>query len=157
MSLDGAYDGTNIFAKMIRGEVPCAKVYEDDAVLAFLDLFPQARGHTLGISKTAQARTLLDIDPAALQALIAGVQKVARGVRSALQPAGLVVTQFNGQPAGQTVFHLHFHIIPRYEGEALGGHASGRMADTGGEPLAMLLGGLTLATAAGLMLRRKVS
>jgi histidine triad (HIT) family protein len=128
MSLDGAYDDANIFAKMIRGEAPCAKVYEDDAVLAFLDLFPQSRGHALVIHKTAQARTLLDVEPAALQTLILGVQKVARGVRAALNPDGVVVTQFNGAPAGQTVFHLHFHIIPRWEGVALGRHGGG-MAD----------------------------
>ncbi|OYX34280.1 MAG: HIT family protein [Caulobacterales bacterium 32-69-10] len=130
MSLDGAYDDANIFAKMIRGEAPCAKVYEDDAVLAFLDLFPQSRGHTLVISKTAQARNLLDVEPAALEALILGVQKVAQGVRAALKPDGIVLTQFNGAQAGQTVYHLHFHIIPRYEGVALAGHGGARMADT---------------------------
>jgi histidine triad (HIT) family protein len=130
MSLDGAYDDANIFAKMIRGEAPCAKVYEDDQVLAFLDLFPQSRGHTLVISKTAAARNLLDVEPQALQTLILGVQKVAKGVRAALQPDGIVLTQFNGAQAGQTVFHLHFHIIPRYEGVALAGHGGARMADT---------------------------
>jgi histidine triad (HIT) family protein len=129
MSLDGAYDDTNIFAKMIRGEAPCAKVYEDDQVLAFLDLFPQSRGHTLVISKTSRARNLLDVEPEALQTLLAGVQKVARALRSALNPDGMVVTQFNGAPAGQTVFHLHFHIIPRFDGQPLGAHG-GRMADT---------------------------
>jgi histidine triad (HIT) family protein len=129
MSLDGAYDDGNIFAKMVRGEAPCAKVYEDDEVMAFLDLFPQSRGHTLVISKTSRARNLLDVEPAALQTLIVGVQKVARGVREALKPDGFVVTQFNGTPAGQTVFHLHFHIIPRWEDQPLGAHG-GRMADT---------------------------
>ncbi|HTI66450.1 MAG TPA: HIT family protein [Caulobacteraceae bacterium] len=130
MSLDGTYDDANLFAKMVRGEAPCAKVYEDDDVLAFLDLFPQSRGHTLVISKTARARNLLDVEPAALQALIVGVQKVARGVRAALDPDGVVVTQFNGAPAGQTVFHLHFHIIPRYDGVPIAGHGGARMADT---------------------------
>ena len=129
MSLDGDYDDTNIFAKMIRGEAPCAKVYEDDQILAFLDLFPQSRGHALVISKTAQARNLLDVEPAALQTLILGVQKVAKGLRAALSPDGLVVTQFNGAPAGQTVFHLHFHLIPRYEGVPIAGHGGARMAD----------------------------
>ena len=129
MSLDGAYDDANIFAKMVRGEAPCAKIYEDDQILAFLDLFPQSRGHTLVVSKTARARTLLDVTPADLQTLIVGVQKVALGVRAALDPAGLVVTQFNGAPAGQTVFHLHFHIIPRYDGVALPGHGGTGMAD----------------------------
>ena len=129
MSLDGAYDDANLFAKMVRGEAPCAKVYEDDEVLAFLDLFPQSRGHTLVVSKTSRARNLLDVEPAALQTLILGVQKVAKGMRAALQPDGLVVTQFNGAPAGQTIFHLHFHIIPRWEDQPLGAHG-GRMADT---------------------------
>lgn len=130
MSLDGAYDDANIFAKMIRGEVPNAKIYEDGEVLAFLDLFPQSRGHALVVSKTARARTLLDVEPAALQTLILGVQTVAQALRTALNPDGLVVTQFSGAPAGQTVFHLHFHIIPRYEGVATAGHGGARMADT---------------------------
>ena len=128
MSLDGTYDPANIFAKVIRGEAPAAKVYEDDQVLAFLDLFPQSRGHTLVISKTAQARNLLDVEPAPLQTLILGVQKVAKGLRGALKPDGVVITQFNGAPAGQTVFHLHFHIIPRWEGIALAGHGAAPMA-----------------------------
>jgi len=129
MSLDGSYDDGNIFAKIIRGEAPCAKVYEDEDVLAFLDLFPQGRGHTLVISKTARARNLLDVDLDDLAGLMAGVQKVARGLRTALQPDGLVITQFNGAPAGQTVFHLHFHLIPRFEGIALAGHGAAHMAD----------------------------
>ena len=130
MSLDGSYDADNIFAKIIRGEAPCAKVYEDDDVLAFLDLFPQGKGHTLVIPKASGARNLLDVDPAVLSRLILGVQKVAAGVRKALNPDGLVITQFNGAPAGQTVYHLHFHIIPRFDGVALAGHGGGRMADT---------------------------
>jgi histidine triad (HIT) family protein len=129
MSLDGDYDDTNIFAKMVRGEAPCAKVYEDGEVLAFLDLFPQSRGHTLVISKTAQARNLLDVEPEALKTLIAGVQKVAKGLNAAMKPDGIVMTQFNGAPAGQTVFHLHFHLIPRYEGVPTTGHGGARMAD----------------------------
>jgi len=128
MSLNGAYDPDNIFAKILRGEIPATKVYEDDDVLSFMDLFPQARGHTLVIPKRVQARNLLDIEPAALSRLIAGVQRVARAVEAALAPEGLIVSQFNGAPAGQTVFHLHFHIIPRWTGEALGAHGQ-RMAD----------------------------
>ena len=129
MSLDGDYDDDNIFAKMVRGEAPCAKVYEDADILAFLDLFPQSRGHTLVISKTARARNLLDVEPQVLQTLILGVQKVAAGLNAALSPDGLVLTQFNGAPAGQTVFHLHFHLIPRYEGVPTAGHGGARMAD----------------------------
>ena len=129
MSLDGTYDEANIFAKMVRGEAPCAKVYEDADTLAFLDLFPQSRGHTLVISKTAKARNLLDIDAAALARLTASVQKVARGLVAALAPDGLLVTQYNGAPAGQTVFHLHFHLIPRYENVPMAGHGVAKMAD----------------------------
>jgi len=129
MSLHGTYDDGNIFAKMARGEAPSAKVYEDEACMAFLDLFPQSRGHTLVISKAARARNLLDVEPEALKALIAAVQKVAQGLEAALKPDGLVLTQFNGAPAGQTVFHLHFHLIPRYEGVPVTGHGQSRMAE----------------------------
>ncbi|MDQ0464076.1 histidine triad (HIT) family protein [Caulobacter ginsengisoli] len=129
MSLDGAYDEANIFGKIIRGEMPAVKVYEDEAVLAFMDVFPQSKGHTLVISKTSRARNLLDAEPQVLETLILAVQKVTRAVRTALKPDGIVVTQFNGAPAGQTIFHLHFHIIPRWEGVAVGRHASGGMAD----------------------------
>jgi histidine triad (HIT) family protein len=132
MSLDGAYEPDNIFAKVLRGEIPSARIYEDDAVLAFLDVFPQSRGHALVVHKTSQARNILDVEPEALNELIAAVQKVARGLRTALNPDGLVVTQFNGAPAGQTIFHLHFHIIPRFEGEPLARHGAGQMADAAG-------------------------
>jgi histidine triad (HIT) family protein len=130
MSLDGAYDEQNIFAKVVRGEAPAAKVYEDDDVLAFMDLFPQSRGHTLVISKTSTARNLLDVEPADLCTLMTGVQRVAKAVRAALKPDGIIVTQFNGGPAGQTVFHLHVHIIPRWDGEPMAGHGGARMGDT---------------------------
>jgi histidine triad (HIT) family protein len=129
MSLDGTYDDGNIFAKILRGEAPAARVFEDDHVLAFMDVFPQARGHTLVIPKHSKARNLLDEEPAVLTNVILGVQRVTRAVRAALKPDGIVVTQFNGAPAGQTVYHLHFHIIPRWEGVALGRHAAGGMAD----------------------------
>ena len=131
MSLDGAYDPGNIFAKILRGEAPCARVFEDEHAFAFMDVFPQSRGHTLVIPKHSDARNLLEEDPARLAPLILAVQRVARAVRAALSPDGLVVTQFNGAPAGQTVYHLHFHIIPRWEGMALGRHAAGGMADPG--------------------------
>ena len=129
MSLDGTYDASNIFAKILRGEAPAARVFEDDHVLAFMDVFPQAKGHTLVIPKHSVARNLMDEDPSVLAPLILGVQRVTRAVRAALRPDGIVVTQFNGSTAGQTIFHLHFHIIPRWEGVALGRHASGGMAD----------------------------
>ena len=129
MSLDGTYDAGNIFGKILRGEMPAARVFEDDHVLAFMDVYPQAKGHTLVIPKHSVARNLMDEDPAVLAPLILGVQRVTRAVRAALKPDGIVVTQFNGATAGQTIFHLHFHIIPRWEGVAVGRHASGGMAD----------------------------
>ena len=131
MSLDGVYDDDNIFAKILRGEIPSARVFEDDHVLAFMDAFPQSRGHTLVILKQAKARNLLDVEPEPLQHLILQVQRIARAVRSALKPDGVMIAQFNGAPAGQTVFHLHFHIIPRWEGAPLSRHAGGDMADPG--------------------------
>ncbi|HYE46498.1 MAG TPA: HIT family protein [Caulobacter sp.] len=128
MSLDGSYDDANVFAKIIRGEIPSAPVFEDDEVLAFMDAFPQAKGHCLVISKVSRARNLLDVEPETLGALAAATQRLARAVRKALKPDGIVVTQFNGAPAGQTVFHLHFHVIPRFEGAPLDRHGGG-MAD----------------------------
>jgi histidine triad (HIT) family protein len=129
MSLDGAYDHGNIFAKILRGEMPAARVFEDDHVLAFMDVFPQSRGHTLVIPKRSTARNLLEEEPEVLCNLILGVQRVTRAVRAALNPDGILVSQFNGSTAGQTIFHLHFHIIPRWEGVPLGRHAGGGMAD----------------------------
>jgi histidine triad (HIT) family protein len=129
MSLTGNYDEANIFAKIIRGEIPAVKIYEDADVLAFMDVFPQSPGHCLVISKTAKARNLFDIAPQDLTTLMLTVHKVAKAVEQALRPDGVVITQFNGAPAGQTVFHLHVHIIPRYEGIGLKGHAHGPMAD----------------------------
>src|SRR5688572_27218496 len=128
MSLVGTYDAGNIFAKILRGEMPAARVFEDDDVLAFMDVFPQAKGHTLVIPKHSTARNFLEEEPQVIGPLMLGVQRVARAVRAALRPDGLVITQFNGATAGQTVYHLHFHIIPRWEGVALGRHGEG-MAD----------------------------
>lgn len=128
MSLDGTYDEANIFAKIVRGEIPSAKVFEDDDVLAFMDAFPQSKGHSLVISKTSKARNLLEVEPEVLVKVMAAVQRLTRAAAKALKPDGVVVTQFNGAPAGQTIFHLHVHVIPRWEGEALGRHGGG-MAD----------------------------
>jgi histidine triad (HIT) family protein len=129
MSLDGTYDDGNIFAKILRGEAAAVRVFEDDHVLAFMDVFPQSRGHTLVIPKHNTARNLLDAEPQVVGPLMLGVQRVARAVRAALKPDGISIMQFNGGPAGQTVFHLHVHIIPRWEGQALGRHGGGGMAD----------------------------
>lgn len=125
MSLDGAYDPDNVFARIIRGEIPSAKVFEDDRVLAIMDAFPQARGHALVIHKTSKARNLLDAEPETIGEVMAATQKLARAIKTALKPDGVVVTQFNGAAAGQTVFHLHVHVIPRFEGEAVVGHGGG--------------------------------
>jgi histidine triad (HIT) family protein len=124
VSLDGAYDRDNIFAKILRGEMPAAKVFEDEQALAFMDVFPQSRGHVLVVPK-AEARGILDVEPEALRELMVRVQTVARAVRAALKPDGLTVMQFNGAAGGQTVFHLHFHVIPRWEGEPMGRHGGG--------------------------------
>lgn len=124
MSLEGAYDPGNIFARIIRGEAPTAKVFEDAETLAFMDAFPQARGHLLVVHKGAAARNLMDIEPAALETLVLTVQRMTKAVRAALNPDGIIVTQFNGAASGQTVYHLHFHIIPRWTGIALGRHGA---------------------------------
>ena len=126
MSLIGQYDSDNIFAKIIRGELPCFKIYEDEDVLAFLDLFPQSYGHSLVVPKHAAARNILEIDTDNLAKVMATVQKVAQALVDELQPAGVQVAQFNGAPAGQTVFHIHMHVIPRFEGEGLGIHAANK-------------------------------
>ncbi|MDZ4372703.1 MAG: HIT family protein [Phenylobacterium sp.] len=129
MSLDGTYDPGNIFAKILRGEMPSARVYEDEHVLAFMDVFPQSKGHTLVIPKHSTARNFLEEAPETIAPLMAGVQRVAKAVRAALNPDGIMISQFNGAPAGQTVYHLHIHIIPRWEGVPLGRHGEGGMAD----------------------------
>ncbi|WP_374570927.1 HIT family protein [Phenylobacterium sp.] len=129
MSLDGTYDDDNTFAKILRGEIPCARVFEDEHVFSFMDVFPQSRGHTLVIPKHTRARNLLEEEPERLSHLILGVQRVTRAVRAALEPDGIMVSQFNGAVSGQTIYHLHVHIIPRWEGVPLGRHAGGGMAD----------------------------
>ncbi|TIP89970.1 MAG: HIT family protein [Mesorhizobium sp.] len=119
------YDSNNIFAKILRGEIPSHRVYEDDAVVAFMDVMPQGPGHTLVVPK-APSRNLLDADPAVFGLLFANVQKVARAVKKAFDADGVTVMQFNEPASGQTVFHLHVHIIPRFEGIPLKPH-SGQM------------------------------
>lgn len=131
MSLTGTYDPDNIFAKILRGEMPAVRVFEDEHVFAFMDVFPQSRGHVLVIPKGSEARNLLEEEPERLAHVIQGVQRVARAVRAALKPDGVMVAQFNGAASGQTVYHLHFHIIPRWQGVEMGRHASGSMADMG--------------------------
>lgn len=129
MSLHGDYDPDNIFARILRGDMPSAKVWEDEHVLAFMDVFPQSEGHVLIIAKASQARNLLDVEPEVLARLTAALQRTARAVEKALRPDGLSVMQFNGAAGGQTVFHLHFHIIPRWEDRPMKGHGHAPMAD----------------------------
>ena len=122
-----AYDENNVFAKVLRGEIPCHKIYEDEDTLAFLDIMPRTDGHALVITKE-KARDLFDVRPEALAKLMAVVQKLAPKIKDAVGAEGVLIQQFNGAAAGQTVFHLHVHILPRQEGEALKPHA-GKMAD----------------------------
>jgi histidine triad (HIT) family protein len=119
------YDPNNIFGKILRGEVPCHRLHEDGETLAFMDVMPQSPGHALVIPKKA-SRNLLDADPVAFAPALAVVQKLARAIKTAMAADGIMIAQFNEAAAGQTVFHLHFHVIPRYVGQELRRH-SGEM------------------------------
>lgn len=116
-----AYDPNNVFAKILRGELPCVKVYEDELTLSFMDIMPAVEGHTLVITKEA-AEGILDLSPEGAKALIATTQKVTRAVKKGLGPAGVMLAQLNGTAAGQTIPHIHFHILPRNEGANLTFH-----------------------------------
>ena len=113
-----AYDPNNVFAKILRGEMPATRVYEDDVALAFMDIMPRADGHTLVIPK-APARNLFDIAPDVFAGLIQRVQKVAVAAKAGMGAEGVSIQQFNEQAGGQVVFHIHFHILPRWAGVAL--------------------------------------
>jgi histidine triad (HIT) family protein len=113
-----AYDPNNIFAKILRGEFPCYKVYEDDHVLAFLDIMPRAPGHTLVVPK-APARNLLDVKPDDLAHVARVAQKIARAAMTAFKADGITLQQFSEPAGGQVVFHLHMHVMPRHDGIAL--------------------------------------
>jgi histidine triad (HIT) family protein len=117
-----AYADDNIFAKILRNEVPSFRVYEDEQVLAFMDVMPQVPGHTLVIPK-CPAEGIFDIDPEYLAATIHVTQRVASAVKTAFDAPGIMIAQLNGSAAGQTVFHLHFHILPRSDGLQLKLHA----------------------------------
>lgn len=118
-----SYDSNNIFAKILRGELPAHKVYEDAQTLAFMDIMPRCQGHTLVIPKTP-ARTMLDATPEQLAACLVTVQRVARAQLQAFVANGVTLAQFNEKASGQVVFHLHFHVMPRWDGLALGPHTS---------------------------------
>lgn len=123
-----AYASDNVFAKILRGEIPAHRVYEDAEHLVMMDIFPQSRGHTLIIPK-APSRNLLDAAPDVLASSIRLVQRVAQAAKQALAADGVRVMQFNEAAAGQTVFHLHFHVIPIFAGEGMGRHGQGRADD----------------------------
>ena len=121
------YDTDNVFAKILRGELPAHKLYEDDDTFAFMDIMPRGDGHCLVIPKTP-SRNILDVDLQSLATVMATTQRLARAVKAAFDADGVTVQQFNEQAGGQVVFHLHFHVIPRFEGVALKPH-SGQMED----------------------------
>jgi len=122
-----AYDRNNIFARILRGEIPSHTVHEDELTLAFMDVMPQADGHTLVIPK-AEAENILDVPEEVLAAVVLTTQRVARAVKKAFDAPGILIAQLNGRAAGQSVFHMHFHIVPRREGLDLRFHAR-EMAD----------------------------
>jgi histidine triad (HIT) family protein len=138
------YDDNNVFAKILRGELPCHKVYETDRVLAFMDVMPRGDGHVLVIPK-AKARNILDVQPDELAELARAVQIVGKAAKSALSAEGLTIQQFNESAGGQVVFHIHFHVIPRFEGVPLKPH-TGQMEKP--EVLAELAGKIRAAVAA---------
>jgi histidine triad (HIT) family protein len=117
-----AYDSNNVFAKILRGEIPSVKVFEDAATLAFMDVMPQAEGHVLIIPKEA-AENIYDLSPAGAAAMMATTQKVANAVQKGLGAPGIMLAQLNGTAAGQSVFHVHFHVIPRHAGVDMHLHA----------------------------------
>ncbi len=116
--MSALYDPQNIFAKILRGEAPCVRVAEDEVSLAFMDIMPRVEGHTLVIPKTS-ARNLLDIPAAELARFIPSVQRIARAVKAGMAAEGILVQQFNELASGQAVFHLHFHVLPRWPGAAI--------------------------------------
>jgi histidine triad (HIT) family protein len=130
-----AYDQSNIFAKILRGEVPCVKVYEDDKTLAFMDVMPESDGHVLVVPKEP-AENILDLSAEGLGAMMATTQKVASAVDKALKPGGILLKQYNRAPAGQSVFHVHFHIVPRHEGVPLAPHGKVMVQAAVLEPIA---------------------
>ena len=125
--MTAAYDENNVFARILRGELPAHKVFEDDQTLAFMDIMPRGPGHSLVIPKKP-ARNILDVDPDSLAAVMRTVQKVARASLKAFGAQGITIQQFNEQAGGQVVFHLHVHVLPRFDGVPLR-PPHGEMAD----------------------------
>jgi histidine triad (HIT) family protein len=129
------YDDQNIFARILRGEIPCVKVFEDGKTLAFMDVMPEAEGHVLVVPKQA-AQDILDLSADGLAAMMATVQKVAKAVDKALAPDGILLKQYNRAPAGQSIFHVHFHVVPRWEGVDLAPHGKAMVEAALLEPVA---------------------
>jgi len=129
------YDPNNIFAKILRGEIPCVKVYEDDRTLAFMDVMPEAEGHVLVVPKEG-AENILDLSSEGMAAMMATTQKMAKAVDKALQPDGILLKQYNRAAAGQSIFHVHFHIVPRWEGAAMAPHGKVMVDAATLEPIA---------------------
>jgi histidine triad (HIT) family protein len=130
-----AYDNNNIFARILRGELPKVALYEDDLTLAFMDIMPSVEGHALVITKE-KAETILDLSPEGAAALIKTTQKIARAIEKALAPSGIMLVQLNGAAAGQSIPHIHFHILPREEGLDLKLHGRGMVSADVLEPIA---------------------
>ncbi len=130
-----AYDDQNIFAKILRGEIPCVKVYEDAKTLAFMDVMPESDGHVLVVPKEA-AENVLDLSADGMAAMMATTQKIAKAVDKALAPDGILLKQYNGAAAGQSVFHIHFHIVPRWEGVPMAPHGKVMVQAATLEPIA---------------------
>ena len=122
------YDTENIFAKILRGEAPCHKLHEDEATLAFLNIMPESKGHSLVIPK-CPAVDIFGIDDAHLAAMAKAARRMALALRKAFAPEGMFIYQLNGAAAGQSVFHIHTHVVPRYEGVALRSHEAGMEDD----------------------------
>lgn len=118
------YDNDNIFAKILRGDAPCQNLFEDDETLAFLNIMPESKGHSLVIPKSA-ASNIYQIDESYLIAMARTSKRMAEALRKAFRPDGMLVYQLNGKAAGQTVFHIHTHLVPRYEGVPLRSHEEG--------------------------------
>jgi len=129
------YDPDNIFAKILRGEIPCVKVYEDDRTLAFMDVMPEAEGHVLVVPKEG-AENILDLSSKGLAAMMATTQKLAKAVDKALQPDGILLKQYNRAAAGQSIFHVHFHIVPRWEDVPVAPHGKVMVDAAALEPIA---------------------
>ncbi|MBV8800436.1 MAG: HIT family protein [Alphaproteobacteria bacterium] len=129
------YDASNVFAKILRGELPCVRVYEDEHTLAFMDIMPSADGHTLVIPK-APAKEIFDLSADGAACLIRATQKVAKAVKKGLNCSGIMLVQLNGAGAGQSIPHVHFHILPREEGLDLHLHGRAMRAPEDLEPLA---------------------